>query len=146
MLLTIYVKVELYSHVSEVRSESVGVGILGMMVRKAIMYLYFYLTNLKGNKGAVGIRLKLQDSWFCFVNSHLAASSSQFARRNQDFNEICKRLYFEFPSVKMEPWWIQSEELIPSSIARNNTSSYGVKMSLFDHELVLCAVMPNNFN
>jgi phosphatidylinositol-bisphosphatase len=36
-----------------------------------------------GNKGGVGISLMLNDTALCFVNSHLAAGSSELYRRNQ---------------------------------------------------------------
>jgi phosphatidylinositol-bisphosphatase len=53
--------------------------------------------GMMGNKGAVGCRFKLMDSWVCVVNSHLAADSKDVDRRNQDYAEICRRLSFTAP-------------------------------------------------
>ncbi|GAA5954018.1 hypothetical protein JCM3765_000725 [Sporobolomyces pararoseus] len=52
--------------------------------------------NLMGNKGAVGIRLKLkteETSW-TFVTAHLAAHQNKVERRNRDWKEIVERLVF----------------------------------------------------
>lgn len=39
-----------------------------------------------GNKGGVGISLRLNDSLVCFVNSHLAAGNHELSKRNQVCN------------------------------------------------------------
>ncbi|CAD5206506.1 unnamed protein product [Bursaphelenchus okinawaensis] len=41
-----------------------------------------------GNKGGVGISMKINDSYYCFINSHLAAGGGELSRRNQDFRDI----------------------------------------------------------
>ncbi|KAH9266737.1 hypothetical protein BASA84_000989 [Batrachochytrium salamandrivorans] len=82
MLMIVFIRRSLYPFLHDVVTESVGTGILGMM----------------GNKGAVGIRLKLFDSYLCFVNAHLAADTSMVDRRNQDYQEICRRLAFPLQS------------------------------------------------
>jgi hypothetical protein len=64
--------------VSDISSEYVTTGLMGMI----------------GNKGAVGIRLKVYDSYLIFLNSHLAADPKMTLKRNQDFQEICKRMVF----------------------------------------------------
>lgn len=78
----IYIKNEHFSMVSEISTEYVTLGILGVM----------------GNKGAVAIRFKAYDSYFVFVNCHLAADPTMVDRRNQDFQEICKRMVFPIQS------------------------------------------------
>jgi hypothetical protein len=40
------------------------------------------LKGMAGNKGAVAIRLELDDSSFCFVTAHFAAGHSNFEQRN----------------------------------------------------------------
>ena len=42
------------------------------------------------------IRMRIADSYFHFVNAHLAADSSAVDRRNSDFWEIVKRANFPF--------------------------------------------------
>jgi inositol polyphosphate 5-phosphatase INPP5B/F len=80
MVIVIYVRTPLLSQIppASVSTSSVGVGLLGTM----------------GNKGGVGIRLRIHDTELCFVNSHLAASDEMAEKRNADFGEICKRMKF----------------------------------------------------
>lgn len=55
--LTIYVRNELECRIQQVETDTVNVGVGGMV----------------GNKGAIGVKFSLYDTTFCFVNSHLAA-------------------------------------------------------------------------
>ncbi|KAJ3205252.1 hypothetical protein HDU67_008937 [Dinochytrium kinnereticum] len=80
MLIVSYLADHHSGRISEISCESVGTGILGLM----------------GNKGAVGCRVRLYDTYLTFINSHLAADTNFVDRRNQDFNEICRRLQFPF--------------------------------------------------
>ncbi|ORZ41337.1 Endonuclease/exonuclease/phosphatase [Catenaria anguillulae PL171] len=57
---------------------SVGCGVMGVL----------------GNKGGVAVRFWVYDSRVCIVNAHLAADYAQLARRNSDFHEIRRRLWF----------------------------------------------------
>ena len=85
MLIIVLVHQKHKDAISEISSEYVGCGILGMM----------------GNKGGVGVRLRLYDSYLTFINSHLAAEASFIERRNQDYAEVCKRMQFKthYPSL-----------------------------------------------
>lgn len=78
MLLIVIAKKIHNPFISEVMSTYAGVGIM----------------NLMGNKGGVSVRLRFHDSYLCFVTSHLAAFADKTEKRNQDFTEIAKRLYF----------------------------------------------------
>ncbi|KAF9586194.1 Type II inositol 1,4,5-trisphosphate 5-phosphatase [Lunasporangiospora selenospora] len=78
LLIVMYASSEHAEHISEFTAQSAGCGIMGVL----------------GNKGGVGIRIKYKDSYLCFVGSHLAADTSQIERRNQDYQEICRRLLF----------------------------------------------------
>lgn len=80
MLIMIFIEKKHLPHVSvpEIGMETAGTGFGGVM----------------GNKGGVAIRMRLKDSFLCFVNSHLAADTSQLDRRNQDYWEICRRIQF----------------------------------------------------
>lgn len=51
------------------------------------------LGGTTGNKGGVGIRLRLYNSSLCFVCSHFAAGQSQYAERNSDYLDIAKKLF-----------------------------------------------------
>lgn len=52
-------------------ASTVATGLLGMM----------------GNKGGVGIRMRINDSTVCFVCSHLAAHREKVAERNADYRK-----------------------------------------------------------
>jgi len=78
LLLCVYVKDSLLSHVMDVRSTQLGVGLMGMM----------------GNKGGVSVRLCFYDSSICFVCAHLAAHRENIIGRNSDYRSIIDRSYF----------------------------------------------------
>ncbi|KAJ1552418.1 hypothetical protein HK405_011401 [Cladochytrium tenue] len=96
MLLLVYASEKIADLITDVTTEAVGTGLLGMM----------------GNKGAVACRLRYRDSFLCFVNAHLAADPGQVERRNQDQVEIAKRMQFQLPAEtphftayhKLNPW------------------------------------------
>lgn len=52
--------------------------------------------TFQGNKGGVGVSLKLNEAHICFVNSHLAAHVTEVQRRKDDHDEILRRMQFEF--------------------------------------------------
>lgn len=52
------------------------------------------LMGVMGNKGGVGVRIRLFDQHVCLVSSHLAAHMADVQRRNEDFQEISTRLVF----------------------------------------------------
>ncbi|KAF9567892.1 hypothetical protein EC968_003128 [Mortierella alpina] len=81
LLIVMYAAVDHTKFIREVTAHSAGVGIMGML----------------GNKGGVSIRIRYKDSYLCFVGSHLAADTSQIDRRNQDYQELCRRI--TFPSM-----------------------------------------------
>ncbi|XP_077098746.1 synaptojanin-1 isoform X7 [Siphateles boraxobius] len=47
-----------------------------------------------GNKGGVAIRMLFHTTSICFVCSHFAAGQSQVKERNDDYNEIARKLTF----------------------------------------------------
>ncbi|GAA5989138.1 hypothetical protein JCM10908_001178 [Rhodotorula pacifica] len=71
------------ARIKDVQVNTVGCGVFGLL----------------GNKGAVGIRITLQEeesasSW-TFVSAHLAAHQDQNDARSQDWQKIVRRLVFE---------------------------------------------------
>lgn len=77
ILLVVYVKDTIRS-IGDVMVESAPTGFFGVV----------------GNKGGVAIRMKIQDTTLCFVNSHLCAHTEEWMRRNQDYKDINSKLLF----------------------------------------------------
>ena len=73
--LSVFVKERLATSVSDVRTGTVGTGIMGV----------------GGNKGAVIVRFELFKSSICVINTHLAAHQKKVSARNRDYANILKR-------------------------------------------------------
>jgi hypothetical protein len=76
--LLVFAPISQLANVQEVRSASVGVGVFSVL----------------GNKGAVGIRLQLHGSTFCFICAHLAAHRAKVSERNLHYRSITDNLKF----------------------------------------------------
>lgn len=82
MLIAVWVKDNLKPYVGDIDAAAVPCGF-----GRAI-----------GNKGAVGLRLRVYDRIFCFVNCHFAAHLEAVGRRNADFDHVYRTMTFSRPS------------------------------------------------
>ncbi len=78
LLLLIFARDTLMPQISDIRSATVGVGILGIM----------------GNKGGVCVRLSVYATTVCFVCAHLQANREAVLGRNSDYRNILERISF----------------------------------------------------
>lgn len=69
-----------------------------------------------GNKGGVAIRLLFHTTSICFVCSHFAAGQSQVKERNDDYNEITRRLNFPMVITMTLTYKFQNRSLNDVSI------------------------------
>ncbi|CAN7005094.1 unnamed protein product [Brassica oleracea var. botrytis] len=83
LFLSVWARKELIPHISHLRLDSVGRGIMGRL----------------GNKGCIAISMSLHQTSFCFVCSHLASGEKEGdeMRRNADVAEILK--HTQFPKI-----------------------------------------------
>jgi phosphatidylinositol-bisphosphatase len=84
ILLFIFVREPIVQYVTDIRTTTVAVGIMGMM----------------GNKGGALIRFSVYDSCVVIVCSHLAAHRENVAGRNSDFKIIYEKALFS--SIRKE--------------------------------------------
>ncbi|KAF5203241.1 Type i inositol polyphosphate 5-phosphatase [Thalictrum thalictroides] len=82
LLISVWVRKNLKPHVGDVDAAAVPCGF-----GRAI-----------GNKGAVGLRMRVYDRMICFVNCHFAAHLEAVNRRNADFDHVFRTMAFSRPS------------------------------------------------
>ncbi|KAJ7947426.1 Type I inositol polyphosphate 5-phosphatase [Quillaja saponaria] len=78
LLISLWVRKNLRTHVGDIDAAAVPCGF-----GRAI-----------GNKGGVGLRIRVYDRIMCFVNCHLAAHLEAVNRRNADFDHIYRNMVF----------------------------------------------------
>ncbi|PKA57756.1 Type II inositol 1,4,5-trisphosphate 5-phosphatase FRA3 [Apostasia shenzhenica] len=81
LLIAIWARRNLVPHIGDVDAAAVACG-LGRAI---------------GNKGAVGLRIRVYDRILCFVNCHFAAHLEAVSRRNADFNHVYRSMAFIRP-------------------------------------------------
>ncbi|KAL0877843.1 hypothetical protein Bca101_027549 [Brassica carinata] len=98
ILLTIWVKRSMRKHIQNVRVSTVGVGIMGYI----------------GNKGSVSVSMSINQTFFCFICTHLTAGEKEVdqIKRNSDVHEIHKRTVFHSVSALGLPKHIYDHERI----------------------------------
>ncbi|WCJ38927.1 Type II inositol polyphosphate 5-phosphatase 15 [Euphorbia peplus] len=82
LLIAVWVRSNLKAHVGDVDAAAVPCGF-----GRAI-----------GNKGAVGLRVRVYNRTMCFVNCHFAAHLEAVTRRNADFDHVYRTMSFSRPS------------------------------------------------
>lgn len=112
LLICLFVKSSHRNRCKAVTSDSIGVGVMGMM----------------GNKGGVSVRMQFYDSTICFVCVHLAAHRENVAGRNADFFNILQKSSFDI-----------GEEAVRGNIRNGSMSQWSSGSSavgVSDHDLV----------
>lgn len=79
IMLTILVRREVYSQISYHRTKIIPRGLFKTL----------------GNKGGVGVSLRLNEDRVCFINSHLAAHMTYVEERNADYAGIVRGMIFD---------------------------------------------------
>ncbi|KAL3833948.1 hypothetical protein ACJIZ3_008684 [Penstemon smallii] len=82
LLISAWVRNNILAHVGDVDVAAVPCG-LGRAI---------------GNKGAVGLRMRVYGRVMCFVNCHFAAHLEAVNRRNADFDHVYRTMVFSRPS------------------------------------------------
>ncbi|CAM0945760.1 unnamed protein product [Alopecurus aequalis] len=82
LLTAVWVRTNLKHSISDIDNAAVACG-LGRAI---------------GNKGAVGLRMKIHDRSICFINCHFAAHMEAVSRRNEDFDHVFRTMSFATPS------------------------------------------------
>ncbi|KAK9106372.1 hypothetical protein Syun_022383 [Stephania yunnanensis] len=82
LLISVWIRRTLKPHIGDVDAAAVPCGF-----GRAI-----------GNKGAVGLRMRVYDRIICFVNCHFAAHLEAVNRRNADFDHVYRTMVFSRPS------------------------------------------------
>ncbi|GAB5363576.1 hypothetical protein AAMO2058_000895500 [Amorphochlora amoebiformis] len=77
LLVAVFVRKDIKRFVREEQKAAVGCGRAGA-----------------GNKGAVGVRFRIFNTSFCFVNAHLAAHRENLLQRNADYRRVIDKLRF----------------------------------------------------
>ncbi|ODN75742.1 hypothetical protein, variant [Cryptococcus amylolentus CBS 6039] len=108
----ILVRKSLRPHVSRIETAERGIGLLGF----------------GGNKAGVAVRMKVYDTVFCFVNSHLAAFSTALDRRRLDFSTLRSTLTFPRPAIT-------NVDAAKPAITRTNSSVTTRSASIKDETL-----------
>ncbi|KAG9396527.1 inositol polyphosphate 5-phosphatase ocrl [Carpediemonas membranifera] len=109
IMVGVWVRESLFPLCSAPHTLDVATGILGML----------------GNKGGVALSFRIQCSTVCVVCAHLAADIAQVVRRNQDFNDIIKRMRFPVP-----------DQIHSHSGVLSQKSSIDGKFGVYDHDYV----------
>ncbi|WVY97207.1 hypothetical protein V8G54_029358 [Vigna mungo] len=74
-----------------------------------------------GNKGAVGLRIRVYDRIMCFVNCHFAAHLDAVGRRNADFDHVYRTMSFSRPTNVLNTTTAGTSSSVPMFRGANST-------------------------
>ncbi|KAK2421594.1 Endonuclease/exonuclease/phosphatase family protein [Trifolium repens] len=116
LLISLWVRKNLRKHVGDIDAGAVPCGF-----GRAI-----------GNKGGVGLRIRVYDRIMCFVNCHLAAHLEAVNRRNADFDHIYRNMVFSRSSNLLNT---AAAGVSTSAHMLRGTNAMGVSSEEAKHEL-----------
>ncbi|KAI4302078.1 hypothetical protein L6164_035293 [Bauhinia variegata] len=107
LVIAVWVKNDIRFHVGDVDAAAVPCGF-----GRAI-----------GNKGAVGLRIRVYDRIMCFVNCHFAAHLDAVSRRNADFDHVYRTMSFCRPTNNLNSAAAATSTAAPMSCGTNPTDA-----------------------
>ena len=117
LLVCVFAKEEVAKHITDVRTSTLSVGLMGVM----------------GNKGGVSIRLSVYDSSIVFVCTHLAAHRENVIGRNNDFKNVIEKLVF-VAGDKLKKTNLEDGELIRPKFGASRFLERD--LGILDHDIV----------
>ncbi|XP_030527790.1 type I inositol polyphosphate 5-phosphatase 12 isoform X2 [Rhodamnia argentea] len=123
LLIAIWVRKDLRTHVGDVDVAAVACGF-----GRAI-----------GNKGGVGLRIRVYDRIICFVNCHLAAHLEAVNRRNADFDHIYRTMAFSrsYNVLTAAAAGVSSSAQMPRSMSSTSHNSDEGRPDLSEADMVV---------
>ncbi|CAL0299971.1 unnamed protein product [Lupinus luteus] len=76
-----------------------------------------------GNKGAVGLRIRVYDRIMCFVNCHFAAHLEAVSRRNADFDHVYRTMSFSRPTNFLNAAAASTSSSVPTFRVTNSAEA-----------------------
>ncbi|KAJ9173933.1 hypothetical protein P3X46_017017 [Hevea brasiliensis] len=121
LLISLWVRKNLRAHVGDVDAGAVPCGF-----GRAI-----------GNKGGVGLRIRVLDRIICFVNCHLAAHLEAVNRRNADFDHIYRNMAFSRSSNLTSAAGVSTATQAHKGTNAVNANSEDTKHDLSEADMVV---------
>ncbi|KAG0453652.1 hypothetical protein HPP92_024956 [Vanilla planifolia] len=90
-----------------------------------------------GNKGAVGLRMRVFERMLCFVNCHFAAHLDAVSKRNADFDHVYRNLTFTRPSMAPNSFAAAATSVQVSHGGNSTTSQNDEKPELSEADMVV---------
>lgn len=91
-----------------------------------------------GNKGAVGLRMRVYGRTMCFVNCHFAAHLEAVNRRNADFDHVYRTMIFSRPSNNAAAAGVSSAVHMVRGVNTNSIHFVDGMPELSEADMVIC--------